>query len=176
MDVGVPPGGNAPWAVRRPFPRLDHIVNGGPFIRGLRAAALNAAADLGGRCEGGVPHARSTRRLSQTSLLWHRFSSSDECVSGVYFSPLHTETLHPIWTTPSCSSSLFSSHDSGVVRPSVQLVTAYGSPPAGCELRVRGLWTITPFASVKGVLTYILFELIRSYLYQSPAKRTHEII
>jgi len=30
--------------------------------------------------------------------------------------------------------------------------------------------------SVKGVLTYILFELIRSYLYQSPAKRTHEII
>ena len=31
-------------------------------------------------------------------------------------------------------------------------------------------------SSVKGVLTYILFELIRSYLYQSPAKRTHEII
>jgi len=39
------------------------------------------------------------------------------------------------------------------------------------ELRVEDR-----YASVKGVLTYILFELIRSYLYQSPAKRTHKII
>ena len=93
------------------------------------------------------------RRFIGNSLALHMRTSS----SWSFVSPPHT--LPPI-TTGWTKTFIWEvcTHDGDVSQTGKDVIYAPGT------------------TSVKGVLTYILFELIRSYLYQSPAKRTHEII